>query len=164
MSALPSACKLTIVNALCRENRNLKFQRFSRINVPGVALQPEHLGPNQLHYAALGQTPVVIRFPGDSINDFFCCHGLFSSQNSGQFRSPFGYQKFCASRAFCLRLRKNSRLSEVCAFTEVHPRKDNRAIDPIPDAPPFERTDNVSGRYRSVNKFHTAKPTHTGLS
>src|SRR5262249_18274983 len=34
-------------------------------------------------------------------------------QHSGRLRSPFGYQKFCASRAICLRLRQNSRLTEA---------------------------------------------------
>jgi hypothetical protein len=47
---------------------------------------------------------------------------------------------------------------------EVRPRKDHRGVGLISDALPFEITDNVSGRYRSVNKFDTAKPTHAGVS
>jgi hypothetical protein len=37
-------------------------------------------------------------------------------------------------------------------------------VDLISDALPFGTTDNVSGRYRSVNRFDTAKPTHAGVS
>jgi hypothetical protein len=47
---------------------------------------------------------------------------------------------------------------------EVRPRKDKRGVDLISEVLPFVRTDNVSGRYRSVNKFNAAKPTHAGLS
>jgi len=52
---------------------------------------------------------------------------------------------------------------------EVKPRKDHRGVDLISDALPFGRlwlqeNNRVSSRYRSVNKFHTAKPTHAGLS
>jgi len=47
---------------------------------------------------------------------------------------------------------------------EVRPRKDKRGVDLISDVAPFERTDNVSGRYRSVNKFDAAKPTLAGVS
>src|SRR6516162_312708 len=48
-------------------------------------------------------------------------------QDSGLLRSPFGYQKFCASRAICLRLRQNSRLTEVCTFTKSARAKTNAA-------------------------------------
>jgi hypothetical protein len=44
-----------------------------------------------------------------------------------------------------------------------HSKKCSKS-DLISDALPFERTDNVSGRYRSVNKFDAAKPTHAGVS
>jgi hypothetical protein len=39
-------------------------------------------------------------------------------------------------------------------------RKDKRGVNLISDALPFGTTDNVSGRYRSVNKFDAAKPRH----
>jgi hypothetical protein len=47
---------------------------------------------------------------------------------------------------------------------EVRPRKNKGGADLISDALPYERTDNVSGRYRSVNKFDTVKATHAGVS
>jgi hypothetical protein len=47
---------------------------------------------------------------------------------------------------------------------EVRIRKDHRGVDLISDALPFERTDNVLGRYRSVNKFDASKPTLAGVS
>jgi hypothetical protein len=54
--------------------------------------------------------------------------GFIHLQHSGLLRSPFGYQKFCASRAICLRLRQNSRLTEVCTFTKSGPAKINAAL------------------------------------
>jgi hypothetical protein len=39
-----------------------------------------------------------------------------------------------------------------------------RDVDLISDTLPFGTTDNVSGRYRSVNKFDAAKPTQAGVS
>jgi hypothetical protein len=47
---------------------------------------------------------------------------------------------------------------------EVRPRKDKRGVDLICDALPFGTTDNVAGRYRSVSKSDSAKPTHAGGS
>jgi hypothetical protein len=47
---------------------------------------------------------------------------------------------------------------------EARPRKDKRGVDLISDALPFGTTDSVSGRYRNVNKFDAAKPTHAGVS
>src|SRR5215469_2791884 len=44
--------------------------------------------------------------------------------HSRRLRSPFGYQKLCASGAICLRLRQNSRLTEVCTFTKSRRAKE----------------------------------------
>jgi len=113
-------------------DRNLKFQRFSRISLPGVALQPEHLGPNQLHYAALGQTPVVIRFPSGSINDLFCCHGLFSSKIQDSCDRYSVTKNFAHHEHFARALAKLAVNGSVHLY-EVRPRKDPRGVDLISD-------------------------------
>jgi len=119
-------------------DRNLKFQRFSRISLPGVALQPEHLGPNQLHYAALGQTPVVIRFPSGSINDLLCCHGLFSSKIQDSCDRYSVTKNFAHHEHYARALAKLAVNGSVHLY-EVRPRKDPRGVDLISDALPFGR-------------------------
>jgi hypothetical protein len=47
---------------------------------------------------------------------------------------------------------------------EVCPRKDKRGVDLISDRLQFGTTDDVSGQYRSVNKFDAPKSTHAGVS
>ena len=95
--------------------------------------------------------------------------GLFSGRSGRRSLAPsqlgvFASLSVCGNRFFNdgpirWRLSASSRSPIACRHVyEVRPRKDRRGVRC------GYKGQRVGSRYRSVNKFHTAKPTHAGLS